>query len=177
MSIFSSRKRFAAFVQPHAPALWRYGFWLTGSAGEAEELVQETLLRAWSALGDLRDDAAAKAWLFRILKNQFLGKHISIRSGQTFALDVLEERHVATDDSGIATLPFRQALSKLPMDYREPLLLQVADGMSLLEIGTLLGLPENTVATRVFRARAMLRDMLDIRPSRSSAKGPRHELR
>jgi RNA polymerase sigma-70 factor (ECF subfamily) len=143
-------------------ALWRYGFWLTGQGAAADDLVQETLLRGWTSFSQIRDDAAIKPWLFKILKNEFLRRNDRNKRMPICNLDELSEGLLASSDPNLATFEVRDALSRLPLDYREPLLLQVADGLNLNEISVILELPPNTVASRVFRGRSMLREMLGL---------------
>jgi RNA polymerase sigma-70 factor, ECF subfamily len=159
---------FRRLTDPISRALWRYGYWLTGSGTAADDLVQESLLRGWSSFAQIRDEEAIKPWLFKILKNEFLRRRIRSGSSGFVELDELSEDQLASTDPQLATFEVRDAISRLPLDYREPLLLQVADGFSLDEIAAMLDLPSNTVASRVFRARALLRDLLGL--DRETAK-------
>jgi RNA polymerase sigma-70 factor, ECF subfamily len=162
---------FLRLTEPVSRALWRYGYWLTGHGPAADDLVQETLLRGWSSFAQIRDKQSIKPWLFKILKNEFLRRRSRNVSGGVFDLDELTEDQLASADPQLATLDVRDAISRLPLDYREPLLLQVADGFSLDEIAAMLDVPSNTVASRVFRARAMLREMLGLNQDTSKRKG------
>lgn len=157
----AKQRRFAMMVSALSRPLYRYAYWLCGDAAQAQDLLQESLLRAWRALDGLRDERAARSWFFAIVRRE----HVRSRtSGGMIAMEVPSEDLV----DGAAALDFlpdvialRQALLRLPLHYREPLLLQAVEGLSLDEIAQMLDLPSNTVATRIFRARQRLRAMLD----------------
>lgn len=167
MMSLATRARFVLLNKRYSAALVRYAFWLTGNRTLADDLVQETWMRAWSAFADLRNENAAKAWLFTILKREFLRRAASTSKAITIDIDAVPEHELQSISEEIATLELRDAIHRLPNEYREPLMLQVTEGFKLEEIGTLLGIPANTVATRVFRARTMLRQILNPTQSNS----------
>jgi RNA polymerase sigma-70 factor (ECF subfamily) len=152
--------QFEALVHAHAADLYRYAIWLGNRAPRADDLVQETFLRAWKALGTLRNDTSARAWLFTILRREH-ARQFERTSGDVVALEDVGRGEVPGEDGiGGEALAVRQAVAALPMRYREPLLLQVLGGHSCNEIGEILGIEPGAVMTRLFRARQKLRRCL-----------------
>lgn len=151
-----SQDRFAALVHAWAGDLHRYAYWLCRNRAEAEDLVQDTFLRAWRALGDLRDATAAKSWLFTILRREFLRGLPHKPTHDAEPVDIPTH-----EPDGIACWQTRRALHALPLEYREPLLLQVLGGYRCEEIATMLEITPAAVMTRLFRARQKLREALD----------------
>ena len=121
---------------------------------------QETLLRAWRSLDQLRDEAAARQWLITILRREF-ARELSRRK-DTVDIDGLaladSRASLGGDDTDLHDV--RRAMQKLAPEYREPLVLQVLMGCSTEEIAAQLELTQATVLTRLFRARNQLREML-----------------
>lgn len=153
------RRRYESLVASLYQDAYRYAFWLCKSRPRAEDLVQETFLRAWRSLDSLKSDGAAKAWLFTILRRENARYYERIRPE---TVDI-EDQAIAADpgfepDSGLDRQKLRSAIGRLDNDYREPLLLQVIGGFSGKEIGRILNLNNNTVMTRLFRARNKLRE-------------------
>jgi RNA polymerase sigma-70 factor, ECF subfamily len=147
---------FQGLVKSYSAELYRYAYWLSRDRFAAEDLVQETFARAWSAWGSLREARAAKSWLYTILRNEharlFERKRIETVDDQD--LDSLQDHRVAT---AAADLEMREALHALPLSYREPLLLQVLGGFSCDEIASMMELSVGAVMTRLSRARMVLR--------------------
>ena len=164
MSLVSSKQRqFDALVRSLSGDLFRYGYWLCSDEALAHDLVQETFLRAWRALDNLRDTAAAKAWLITILRRE----HARLYERKTPQFTDIDEIDVADERDG--QLPefageenvIRNAMRKLDAKYREPLLMQVLGGFSCEEIARELKLTPAAVMTQLFRARQKLKAMLD----------------
>lgn len=151
--------QFEALVHAYSADLYRFAFWLCRNRALAEDLVQETFLRAWRALGDLQAEASAKAWLLTILRNEHARLHRRRRADAPTEDGELPA-WVATPDAQPQSAMLRQALHRLPEEYREPLLLQVIGGFSAAEIGRMLGASAPAVLTRLFRARQKLRAAL-----------------
>jgi len=148
--------RFEELVRTHAAALFRYAYWLCRDRHQAEDVVQEALLRGWRAFPRLRERAAAKAWLFSIVRNEHY-RAIGRNSPPTENIDDLEipdERHAPAD------LEMRQALESLPVSYAEPLALQVLGGFTCAEIAQMIGATEGATMTRLTRARQALRRLV-----------------
>jgi RNA polymerase sigma-70 factor (ECF subfamily) len=142
--------------------LFRFAYWLARDRSVADDVVQETLLRAWRALDSLDDDGAAKPWLLRIARREHARLHERKRL-ETVDVDALaaaEDPALAASTEDAMTTDLRMALLKLPDDYREPLVLQVLMGCSADEIAAQLGLTPGAVLTRLCRARQKLRALL-----------------
>ena len=156
----SKQTRFEALVHALSTDLYRYAFWLCRDQSRAEDLVQETFLRAWRSLDTLRDDKAAKAWLITILRREHA------RSYERPGLQIdprVEPDDLIAEPSGTTaeTLALHRAIARLSREYRESLLLQVLGGYSCEEIAELLGLSPGAVMSRLFRARRKLRAILE----------------
>jgi RNA polymerase sigma-70 factor (ECF subfamily) len=150
--------RFQALCQSLRPDLLRFALWLSRDRSLAEDVVQETMLRAWKARDALKDEAAAKPWLLTIIRREY-ARTFERKRLPTVDIDSLiagEEPALATADDQ-AQMELREALFALPEDYREPLVLQVLMGLSTAEIAAHMGLSNAAVLTRLFRARKQLR--------------------
>jgi RNA polymerase sigma-70 factor, ECF subfamily len=163
MFIVSSKQRqFDALVRSLSGDLFRYGYWLCGDEALAHDLVQETFLRAWRALDNLRDTTAAKAWLITILRREHA--RLYERKTPQFAdvdeIDVADERDAHTPEFVGEESVIRNAIRCLDAKYREPLLMQVLGGFSCEEIARELKITPAAVMTQVFRARQKLKTML-----------------
>lgn len=153
--------RYEALVRAFHADLFRYAFWLCHQRPVAEDLVQETFLRAWKNLDSLQDAAAAKGWLITILRREnarrFERKQFDY---QDIDQDWLEDEHTAGPEQHAANQQLHRHIARLSEEYREPLVLQVLLGMTGEEIAQTLELNLNTVNTRLFRARHQLREQL-----------------
>ena len=154
------RARFQALCQALRPDLLRFAFWLSRDRALAEDVVQETMLRAWKAQDSLLDEGAAKPWFLTIIRREY-ARSFERKRFVTVDVDELiakeEPMLAAADDHAVEEL--RAALFKLPDEYREPLVLQVLMGYSTAEIAAQLELSNAAVLTRLFRARKQLRLM------------------
>jgi RNA polymerase sigma-70 factor (ECF subfamily) len=156
MLLENKRSRFESLVKAFSAELFRYAHWLCRDRFLAEDLVQETFMRAWHAWAGLRDDKAARSWLYTILRNEharrYERKRLDIAAG--FDLDAIADRTAGLADQ---RLEMREALESLPGSYREPLILQVLGGFSCAEIAGIMNLSVGAVMTRLTRARLALR--------------------
>jgi len=157
--------RYEALVKALHGDLYRYAYWLTHEKQVAEDLVQETFLRAWRALDSLKDEKAAKSWLITILRRE------NARRFERKRFDMSEyEEATITDTLSVTTEQelenhwLRDKIAKLPPEYSEPLVLQVLGGFSGEDIAGILDLNKNTVMTRLFRARNQLKEVLESEP-------------
>ena len=152
--------RFELLARALVPSLYRYAYWLARDKTMADDLVQETLLRAWRSLDQLRDENAARQWLITILRREF-AREISRRK-DTVDIEQLaladNRASLGGDDTDMHDV--RRAMLKLAPEYREPLVLQVLMGCSTGEIAEQLELSQATVLTRLYRARQQLRELL-----------------
>jgi RNA polymerase sigma-70 factor (ECF subfamily) len=163
-STTGKRQRYESLVREHYHDIYRYACWLTRQKPLAEDLTQETFMRAWRAFDSLQSQDSAKAWLFTILRRENARLYEKVRP----ELDDIEDYESALPDSAhlepdhqMEAHLLHKAILALEPEYREPLALQVLGGFSGEEIGTMLGLNNNTVMTRLFRARNKLRASLE----------------
>jgi RNA polymerase sigma-70 factor (ECF subfamily) len=159
VSIDPRRRRFEALCAPLRADLYRFAFWLSRDRGVAEDVVQETLLRAWRSLDALAEDAAVKPWLLTIARREHARLH-ERRRLETVDVDELtanEDPALSGTEDEQQVSDLRAAIHALPDDYREPLVLQVLMGFSTGEIAAQLGLTNGAVLTRLCRARRKLR--------------------
>jgi RNA polymerase sigma-70 factor, ECF subfamily len=156
----AKRARFQRLCQTLRPDLLRFAFWLSRDRALAEDVVQETMLRAWKAQDSLHDEAAAKPWMLTIIRREY-ARTFERKRLPTVDVDELvakeEPSLAAANDQELAEM--RAALFKLPDEYREPLVMQVLMGFSTAEIAQELGLSGPAVLTRLFRARKQLRTL------------------
>jgi RNA polymerase sigma-70 factor (ECF subfamily) len=159
--MLDKQTRYLNLVEAYSPWLYRYAYWISGEKAASEDLVQETFLRAWRFPDSLKDEAAAKSWLTTILRREnarkFEKKSLSYSDVE---IDTLPSQH-EDFDTRPEVIALRVAMKQLPEKYREPLVLQVLEGFSLDEIAEMYGIPRNTVATRLHRARQKLRKQLE----------------
>jgi RNA polymerase sigma-70 factor (ECF subfamily) len=152
------RARFQALCQSLRPDLLRFAFWLSRDRALAEDVVQESMLRAWKARDSLLDEDAAKPWLLTIIRREY-ARTFERKRFPTVDVDELiakeEPLLAAAEEQDINDV--RVAIMKLPDEYREPLALQVLMGYSTAEIARELNLSGPAVLTRLCRARRQLR--------------------
>jgi RNA polymerase sigma-70 factor (ECF subfamily) len=142
--------------------MYRYAAWLCRDRMIAEDVVQESLLRAWKSLDSLRDEVAAKHWLLTIVRREN-ARYFERRRLDTVDVDDLtpSQEALLADQPDHELDDMREAIYRLDDDYREPLVLQVLMGYSTSEIGELMGLRQGAVLTRLHRARLKLKDEMD----------------
>ncbi len=163
--MMTKQVRYEALVKALHGDLFRYAYWLCHEKQVAEDLVQETFLRAWRALDSLKDEKAAKSWLITILRRENARRFERKR----FDMSEYEEASI-TDTKSVTTEQqlenhwLREKILKLPPEYSEPLILQVLGGFSGEDIAAMLDLNKNTVMTRLFRARNQLKEALEAEP-------------
>ncbi len=159
------RRRFGDLCESLRPDLLRFAFWLGRDRQLAEDVVQEAMLRAWKSWDALDDEAKARSWLLTIVRREF-ARTFERKRLEVADLDALVAAEAdvlaAEDDEQLTSM--RAAIFRLADDYREPLVLQVLMGYSTQEIATMMGLQQGAVLTRLFRARARLRQELGLAP-------------
>jgi RNA polymerase sigma-70 factor (ECF subfamily) len=172
----------------HLDGLYSYALILTRNHAEAEDLVQETYVRAIPAMGRLRADSNTKGWLFTILRNIWLNQLRKRRNGpQMIETDVgdsiadsIVEPSKDSHDLYVSKLEAEQvraAIQELPEDFREIILLREYEDLSYQEIASVLDCPVGTVMSRLGRARAKLRVLLSttLNGSDRPERGAKHE--
>jgi RNA polymerase sigma-70 factor (ECF subfamily) len=169
---------FEELALPLLPSLYNVAFWLSRDAADAEDLVQETFLKALRGFDTFEPDTNFKAWIFRILRNTYLTSRTGLAARRTVALeDELNE----SGESGPAQYPegaidrqtpeinllqladrsaLNAAMEKLPPPLLEVILLCDVEEMKYKEIATALEIPIGTVMSRIARARVALRTAL-----------------
>ena len=155
----------------YVDGLYSYAMVLTRNHAEAEDLVQETYVRAIQAMGRLRPDSNMKGWLFTILRNIWFNQlrkwrngpqMVEIEVGDGGANSIVEPSKDSYDVyvSKMEAEQVRAAIRELPADFREIILLREYEDLSYLEIASILDCPLGTVMSRLGRARAKLRAAL-----------------
>lgn len=148
----------------HIPALRAFAISLTRNATEADDLVQETIMKAWSNFDKFKQGTEMKAWLFTILRNTFFSskrktkREVSDPEG-VHAGSLFEKPH---HDGRLAMNEFLRAFDKLSPEHREILILVGANGYSYQEAAEMTGVAAGTAKSRASRARARLCDLLGL---------------
>lgn len=173
METLGCNSAFAATALEHIDALYGYALTLARNKTEAEDLVQETYLRAVMAANQPAPEGNLKAWLFVIMRNAWLNiaRHNQNRL-RIFEVEVDEPVGVASDAASNPHVVYlrklereqvRAAIEKLPDAYREIVVLRDLEGFSYHEIATVLNCPAGTVMSRLGRAREKLREALSVK--------------
>jgi RNA polymerase sigma-70 factor (ECF subfamily) len=160
---------FEELAMPLFASLYNFAQWLTQNRDEAEDLVQETYMKALKGFASYQQGTNFRAWIYRILRNTFLTSRSGLRERVTVPFD---------DEDPEATLPaashtpesemlaradqqsVQSALERLPVPYREVILLCDVEEMSYREIAETLAIPVGTVMSRLSRARKAMRELL-----------------
>ena len=160
------RAAYARVVNAYWDRLYRWLFRMTHDRHKAEDLTQETFLKALAAIGSFRPGSNFRAWLFRIGHNNF----VNLKRGEKRSIQSLpdEPTHAERGPGPQETASDREALvrvsravAELPSDFRSALLLRAEEGLSFREIAAILGITEETARWRVFKARQKLVKVLD----------------
>jgi RNA polymerase sigma-70 factor, ECF subfamily len=146
---------FEELVRRYQTSIYRVALRILGSRADAQDVVQETFVRAWRALPRFRHDSAISTWLYRIVTRRALDKIASCRS--TGTLDEVEVEagpdpaQAAEDQERLRAV--KQAIAKLPPDQRAALVLREFEGLSYQEVAHVLGASVPAIKTRIHRAR------------------------
>ena len=163
------------------PRLRRYALVLTGNPARADDLVQDTLARAWAKRSYWRPGSDLRAWVFTIMHNIFVNQLASSRrDAANVSLDAEDERGAALQVSGdndpttrIELQEVMRQVQRLPAEQREVLMLVAVEGMHYEEVAATLGIPIGTVMSRLSRARDKLRRIAPRQPFALGAAGER----
>ncbi len=175
---------FEELAMPLLPGLYNLARWLTRDAVEAEDVVQETLLKALRGFDGFAPGTNFKAWIFRILRNTFLSSRSGLAATRTVALEeeldgtAIPESAIDRETPELSLLrladreALEQALRQLPSPLLEVVLLCDVEEMKYREIAAVLEIPLGTVMSRIARARAALRISLEAEnaPGRKAAR-------
>lgn len=168
------QKDFEEEIVPHLDAMYNFALRLTSDPSDAEDLVQDTIVKAFRFFSSYEKGTNAKAWLFRILKNSYINNYRK-QSKQPNQVDYDEVsefyetiRADRTDTSDLEDKMFRelvdddisQALEELPEDFRTVVLLCDVEGFTYEEIANMLDVPIGTIRSRLHRGRNLLKAQL-----------------
>jgi RNA polymerase sigma-70 factor (ECF subfamily) len=169
---------FIADAMQYAPQLYSSALRMTRNRADAEDLVQETLLKGWRSFHTFQEGTNLRAWLFRIMTNTYINKYnAKQRRPQETELDEVEELFLyrrmgavdpsqmnASAEDQLMTLftddEVKQALEELPEQFLLPVLLSDVEGFSYKEIAEMLETPMGTVMSRLHRGRKLMQKML-----------------
>jgi RNA polymerase sigma-70 factor (ECF subfamily) len=158
---------FEDLAMPLFARLFNFACWLTQERATAEELVQETYMKALRGFSSFQQGTSFRPWIYRILRNTFLTSKSGLRVSVSFDSDddqPLEPVTTETPESIMIAQVEREtihnALEELPMRFREIILLCDLEEMSYQEISQTLGIPAGTVMSRLYRARKAMRELL-----------------
>jgi len=158
-------------VLPHLDTMYRMALRLTGTAANAEDLVQDTVLKAFRAWDSFRQGTNARGWLLTILRNTFINDYRRGRRAPRLVDIEVAESHALTHEGGgsdpegeffhhLVDDRILAALDALPEEFREVVVLSDVEGLGYAQIAGMLGVPVGTVKSRLFRARRQLQAAL-----------------
>jgi RNA polymerase sigma-70 factor (ECF subfamily) len=164
----------ASFEQealPHLDAVYRFALRLTGSPADAEDLVQETFLRAYRSWDHYTLGTRAKSWLFTICRNAFLRQRQQenrrtevVQQASTpeapLFMPAYQDDPEGTFFTGLVDQTILDHIDKIPPEFREVVLLSDLEGLSYAEAAAVLDVPLGTVKSRLFRGRKLLQQVL-----------------
>lgn len=167
----AKRESFEREALVHLDALYRVARRLTGNPADADDLVQETILKAYRAWEQYEQGTNAKGWLLTILRNAFINEYRRrVRHPETVDIDAIEPfavfDQVQDDDpqgkffDRIVDDQVLRAVDQLPESFRETVVLSDVEGMSYQDVAKILGVPVGTVKSRLFRGRQLLQKEL-----------------
>ncbi len=165
----AAREEFKKLTYPHTKLLYNMALKYCGNSYDAQDIVQETFLMAFNKFHQLRDKSKCKPWLLRILRNNFLKSYQKKKAQQRIAetdyVDYLKES-LSSGSAEILLLKasgskvIQDAIDRLPIKYKEVLLLYYMQDMLYKEIAATLDIPIGTVMSRLTRARDGLKNLL-----------------
>ena len=170
---------FEELAMPLFDSLYNFAHWIAYNSNDAEDLVQETYLKALRSFASFRAGTNFRAWIFQILRNTFLSSCSRLERRMTVALDSEDDGpELAVDTETPETILMnrsnsdllQRAIDKLPAHYREALLLCEVEEMSYQEIAEILSIPIGTVMSRLARARKAVRETVHTNLRVSSDK-------
>ena len=172
---------FEELAMPLFDSLYNFARWLAHNSNDAEDLVQETYLKALRGFASFQRGTNFRAWMFQILRNTFLSSCSKVERRMTVGMDPEEDGlELAVDTETPETIVMnrfnsqlvQRAIDDLPVHYRETLLLCEVEEMSYQEIAEILSVPIGTVMSRLARARKAVRETVHTHLRVSSALIP-----
>jgi len=159
---------------PHMDALYNFGYHLCYNEEDANDLVQETFMKAYRFIDSYQEGSNAKAWLFKILKNAFINEYRKKKKRPNRVdFEDIVSYHDSEDTSYVGSLDLREeifqdmigdevmfALNSLPVDFRTVILLCDIEGFTYEEMSKIIDIPIGTVRSRLHRARNMIKEKL-----------------
>jgi len=166
---------FCELLESCIPHVRAYARSLTRNADSADDLVQDTLVRAWSAREQFTMGTNFKAWVFTILRNRFLDQRRRDREVRERLDDVPDEKRVVNPTQEIVVQfdDMARAFWRLSPHHREILMLVGANGLSYEEAAVVIGCAVGTVRSRLSRARSELQALLERQEARTTTRGKR----
>ena len=170
-STVSGRQSPKVDLIPAIPSLRAFAVSICGNPDRADDLVQETLVKAWSSLDSFEEGTNLTAWLFTILRNIYYSEFRKRRRETSDSDGEYAAGLIAPDsqESHMEFQDFRAALQKLPLDQREALILVAASGMSYEEAAEICDCAPGTMKSRVNRARNRLAELMASPTEKSGA--------
>lgn len=148
----------------HLPALRAFALSLTRNRATADDMMQDTVLKAWSNMDKFQAGTNMRAWLFTILRNNFYSSRRKLNREVADVDNVFSDKlSVKPDHDGrLQMADFKKALNQLPDEQREALILVGASGFAYEEAADMCGVATGTIKSRVNRARAKLTELLQL---------------
>lgn len=159
-------------IEKYLDSLWFTALRLTKNRQDAEDLLQETCMKAWENIDSLRSSKKAKAWLLKILTNTFINNYRKKQNAAEFVdmePDFLEPVFYKSGQyidiekeifSKVMDEEVKEAIEYLPLDFRIVILLVDIEGLSYREVQEILNISSGTLSSRLYRGRRLLRDAL-----------------
>jgi RNA polymerase sigma-70 factor (ECF subfamily) len=167
------KKQFSDIAISHFNALYGFALSITSASRDAEDLVQETYLRAYRKFDQFEFGTSCKAWLFKIMRNiaidQIRKKDPLLATGNEICDDDFACNDAKTDHLP-CTIDIRRAFSRLPSKYKIVVLLKDIEGFTYKEIAEILNFPIGTVMSRLYRGRQALKSILSVKKPRKIGK-------
>lgn len=173
MDTENKKERFEKMALPHMSALYTTALYLTGKKEDAEDLVQETVLKAYRFFDTFSQGSNFRAWIMTILKNNFVNRYRQVKRQNVISEGDVEEfvlyqavKESEGDNPETELLQkfeneeIQRAIAELPLDYREAILLCDVQELSYDEISRVLNCPVGTVRSRIHRGRQILQKKL-----------------
>lgn len=151
----SRKTSFERFVMDNMDSCYRFAYSYAKNREDAEDILNESMLKGWKAVGDLREERFMKTWFYKIISNTAItylrkkGTYIALED------DALERLGTYEDEYDYSS--FDDMIRILPEKYKEVIVLRYFEDMSIAEVATVLDLNENTVKTRIHRALKILK--------------------